>query len=159
MRITDQYFWNLVFLVFFLCLVFLGTIILQSETSKPFETLKYPDFALMMLATVSVVRLIVYDKIFAFFREQFYDVVESKGKVALVKPTSGPRRTIADLLSCSWCFGVWAAAMVSFFYLLTPYAFFPVLLLALSTVATLVQLVASLIGWKAEQAKLDVEGR
>jgi hypothetical protein len=157
MRITDQYFWNVVFLVFFFGLIFMAVVILESETIKPYDELALIDFALITLASFRVIRLVVYDKIFAFFREQFYDVTEYKGSVIFVKPESGPRRTLADLLSCPWCFGVWATAMVSFFYLLTPYAFFPILLLALSAIASLAQIFANLIGWKAEQAKLDVE--
>ncbi len=159
MRITDQYFWNVVFLVFFACLVFMGAVILDGEAYKTYSDLLFVDYALITLATFRIVRLVVYDKIFAFFREQFYDAEEYKGKMVLTKPLTGPRRTIADLLSCPWCFGVWASAMVAFFYLLTPYVFFPVLLLAISAVATFLQLVANLIGWKAEQAKLDVESR
>ncbi len=159
MRITDQYFWNLVFLVFFVCLAFLATVILQTEAIKAYAELTLTDFLLISLASFRIIRMVVYDKIFAFFREQFYDATEYKGKVVLVKPESGPRRTLADLLSCPWCFGVWATAMVTFFYLLTPYAFFPVLLLALSSVATFLQLLANLVGWKAEQTKNEVESR
>jgi hypothetical protein len=103
--------------------------------------------------------MVIYDKIFAFFREQFYDASEYKGQVVLTKPERGPRRTLADLLSCPWCFGVWATAMVSFFYLLTPYAFFPVLFLALSAAASVLQIGSNLVGWKAEQSKMDVENR
>lgn len=159
MRITDQYFWNVVFLIFFLCLVFMGTIILQSESYKVYSDLTMVDFALMTLATFRIIRAVIYDKIFAFFREQFYDAEEYKGKIVLTKPATGPRRTLADLLSCPWCFGVWAGAMVSFFYLLTPYAFFPVMFLALSAAASFLQVLSNLVGWKAEQAKLDVESR
>lgn len=159
MRITDQYFWNVIFLVFFLCLVFMGAVILDGEAYKTYENLLLTDYILIALASFRIIRMVVYDKIFAFFREQFYDATEYKGKVVLVKPESGPRRTLADLLTCPWCFGVWATAMVSFFYLLTPYAFFPVLFLAISAVASFLQILANLIGWKAEQVKLDVEGR
>lgn len=157
MRITDQYFWNVVFLVFFSVLVFMATIILQSEAYKLYTELTFIDFTLITLASFRLIRLVVYDKIFAFFREQFYDAEEYKGKVLLVKPENGPRRTLADLLSCPWCFGIWATAMISFFYLLTPYAMFPILVLALSSVATFLQILANLIGWKSERMKMDVE--
>ncbi len=159
MRITDQYIWNFVFSIFFLVLVFMGSIILEGETYKQFSALTLTDFTLITLATFRFIRLFVYDKITAFFREQFWDVKETKTGYVLVKPDGGPRRTLADLLSCPWCFGVWSGATVSFFYLLTPYAFYPILLLALSGVATLIQLMANLIGWKAEEAKMNVEGR
>jgi hypothetical protein len=159
MRITDQYFWNIVFLGFFACLVFLASVILESEAARSYESLTLIDFALIALASWRCIRLVTYDKIFAFFREQFYDATEYKGKVMLVKPESGPRRTLADLVTCPWCIGVWMSAMVSFFYLLTSYAFFPVLLLALSAVATFLQLLSNMIGWRAEQLKNETEGR
>jgi hypothetical protein len=158
MRITDQYFWNIIFTIFFVCLSFMAVVILDSEAYKEYGELTLVDFVLIALASFRVIRLVVYDKITAFFREQFYDVVEQKGKVLLVKPATGPRRTLADLLTCPWCFGVWATAMIAFFYLLSPFAFFPILFLALSAVATFLQLLTNLIGWKAEQTKNEVEG-
>ncbi len=157
MRISDQYFWNFVFLLFFLGMVIMGTIILETETYKKFAELTLTDFVLMSLAAFRLTRMVVYDKIFAFFREQFWDLKELKSGFVLVKPERGPRRTLADLLSCPWCFGMWAGATVSFFYLLTPYAFYPVLLLSISSLATLIQIAANLIGWRAEQLKSDVE--
>ncbi len=51
-----------------------------------------------------------------------------------------------------------ATTCVAFFYMLTPYAYFPILILALAGVATFIQLFANMIGWKAEQLKQDVEG-
>ncbi len=156
MRITDQYFWNLVFSIFFLGFLFMGTIILESEAYRPYESLTLFDYTIMVLATFRLARLFVYDKITAFFREQFFDEVETHHGVELEKPRFGPRRTLADLLSCPWCFGIWAAASVSFFYLLTPIMFYPILILALSAVGTLLQVIANMIGWKAEQIKGDV---
>ena len=49
--------------------------------------------------------------------------------------------------------GMWLTAVVIFFYLITPYAVFPVLLLALSAVATFLQLLSNLVGHKAELLK------
>ncbi len=159
MRITDQYFWNFVFSIFFLGFIFMGVIILEGEGYKALDTLTPIDYILMSLATFRLVRLFVYDKITAFFREQFYDVSEGRNGTTLEKPPHGPRRTLADLLSCSWCFGMWAAGTVTFFYLLTPYAFYIVLMLAIGAVGSFLQLIANLIGWKAEQLKMDVETR
>jgi hypothetical protein len=153
MRITDQYFWNIIFLIFFICLAFLATVILESEAWKPYGSLTLQDYVIITLASFRVIRAVVYDKIFAFFREQFYDPVENKGKIVLVKPEKGPRRTLAELLACPWCFGIWSAAMVSFFYLFSPIFFYPILFLALAGVATLLQVSSNLIGWKAEELK------
>lgn len=157
MRITDQYFWNILFLGFFLCIVFLATVILESEAIRPYSTLTLVDYTLIVFASFRLIRLVVYDKITAFFREQFYNLVEYKGQSVLVKPDSGFRRTLADLISCPWCVGPWAVLFVSFFYLLTPYAVYPVFLLALSSVATFLQILVNMLGWKAEQLKRDVE--
>jgi hypothetical protein len=159
MRITDQYFWNLVFALFFVTLVGMAVIILESEGYKKMNDLTFIDLILISLASFRLIRLVVYDKITAFFREQFWDATETKTTIVLTKPKVGPRRTLADLLSCPWCFGIWAAAMVTFFYLLTPYAYFPVLFLALAAVATTLQLLANLIGWKAEELKQKVESQ
>jgi len=159
MRITDQYLWNIVFSIVFLGFIFMGTVILDGEAYKAYDTLTLTDFALIALASFRFIRLMVYDKITAFFREQFYDAEVVKTKVVLVKPETGPRRTLADLMSCPWCFGVWASATVTFFYLLTPWAFFPVLLMALAGVASFIQILANMIGWKAEELKHNVESR
>jgi hypothetical protein len=152
-RITDQYFWNFVFSVFFGVLVIMGAIILQSESRIPFSELTLTDYVLITLASWRVVRLFVYDAITKFIREQFLDIAKVGRGYELVKPKTGPRRTLADLLSCPWCLGVWATATVTFFYLLTPYAIFPVVILALSAVATFLQLLSNMVGHKAEQLK------
>jgi len=158
LRITDQYFWNFVFAMFFLVLVVMGAIILETESRILFTDLTLTDYVLMALASWRLTRLFVYDAITKFFREQFWDVVKVGKGYQLEKPKTGPRRTLADLLSCPWCFGLWAASTVIFFYLLTPYAVFPVILLALSAVATFLQLLSNLVGHKAEQIKGQSEG-
>ncbi len=153
MRITDQYFWNFVFSVFFLILIVMGAIILETESRVRFAELSTMDFILMTLATWRLTRLMIYDTVTKFVREQFWDVVKIGKSYALEKPPTGPRRTIADLLSCPWCFGVWAAALVIFIYLITPYAVYLILLLAVSAVASFLQILSNMIGHKAEQAK------
>ena len=157
MRITDQYFWNFVFTVFFLILIVMGAIILETESRVRFADLSTMDFILMTLATWRLTRLMIYDTVTKFIREQFWDVVKIGKSYALEKPPTGPRRTIADLFSCPWCFGVWAAAIVIFFYLITPYAIYPILLLAVSAVASFIQILSNMIGHKAEQAKNQSE--
>ena len=153
MRITDQYFWNFVFSVFFLILIVMGAIILETESRVRFAELSTMDFVLMTLATWRLTRLMIYDTVTKFVREQFWDVVKVGKSYALEKPPTGPRRTIADLLSCPWCFGVWAAAIIIFFYLITPYAVYPILLLAVSAVASFLQILSNLVGHKAEYLK------
>jgi hypothetical protein len=156
-RITDQYFWNFVFTVFFLLLVVMGAIILETEARVPLTDLTLIDYTLITLAIWRLVRLFVYDAVTKFVREQFWDVQKTGRKLELVKPKTGPRRTLADLFSCPWCLSVWAAAGMTFFYLITPYAVYLTILLALSAVASFLQIVANLIGHRAEQLKQQNE--
>jgi hypothetical protein len=157
-RITEQYFWQAVFSGFFLLLVFMGIVILDTESRIPLADLTLIDLTLVTLATWRLTRLFVYDTITKFIREQFADVVKEIDGYVLIKPKRGPRRTLYELFNCPWCFGVWAAATVLFFYLLTPLAVYPVLFLAIAGVASFLQLLANLVGWHAEKAKRDVEG-
>lgn len=157
-RITDQYFWNVIFLLFYIGLVIMAAIILSTEARMPYTDLTLLDLTIISLASFRVTRLFVYDSMTKFIREQFYDAKVVRNKVTLVKPETGPRRTLADLVCCPWCFGVWATTCVTFFYLLTPLAYFPILILALASIATLLQLFANMIGWKAEQLKRETEG-
>lgn len=158
MRITDQYIWNIVFTAFFIVLVVMGAIIVDTE-GRPLEHLTTIDFVLMTLATWRLIRLFVYDAVTKWLREQFYDVKKIGGKITLEKPLTGPRRTLADLLSCPWCFGVWAGAFIVFFYLVSDWAYYPVLFLALSAVASFLQLLSNLVGHRAEQIKNENERR
>jgi len=156
-RITDQYFWNFVFLCFFLVLIVMGTIILETESRLGYTDLSSIDYILITLASWRLTRFFVSDIITKFIREQFWDIKKNGKEYQLEKPKIGPRRTLADLFDCPWCFGVWATATVLFFYLITPYAVFPVTILALSAVATFLQLLANMIGHRAEQLKRDNE--
>jgi hypothetical protein len=131
----------------------MGAIILETESRITLGELTLIDFTLITLSTWRLTRLFVYDAITKFFREQFFDVIKSGKGYDLEKPKFGPRRTLADLLTCPWCFSTWAAAMIIFFYLLTSYAIYPVMILAVSAVATFLQLMSNLVGHKAEELK------
>ncbi len=153
LRITDQYFWNFVFAFFFFVLVVMGTIILEGEARLKWNELTLLDYTLVTLATWRLTRLFVYDTITKFFREQFWDLNKVGKGLVLEKAPFGPRRTLADLLSCPWCVGLWMGSTVLFFYLLTSYAVFPTALLAISAVASFLQVLSNLVGHKADQLK------
>jgi hypothetical protein len=158
-RITEQYIWQVVFSAFFLALVVMGVIILDTESRLAFEELTLIDFALITLATWRLIRLFVYDAITKFIREQFFDTVEGPRGYVLEKPRAGPRRALNELMMCPWCIGVWMAATVTFFYLLTPLAIYPVIFLAVSAVASFLQILSNLVGWQAEKVKKETETR
>ncbi|MEZ4103744.1 MAG: DUF1360 domain-containing protein [Candidatus Paceibacterota bacterium] len=144
-RVTDQYFWNFIFFVFFLALLIMATIILETESRFLEVGLRPIDYILMTLATWRLVRLFAFDTVTKFFREQFWDLKKVGRGYELTKPKTGPRRTLADLLGCPSCISVWCGLLVVFLYLLTAYAFVPVLLLAISAVATFLQNTGTLV--------------
>jgi hypothetical protein len=146
-----------VFTVFFTIIVVLFAIILDTEARIPYQELTFIDLTLITLASWRLTRLFVYDAVTKFVREQFMDVKKVGRGYQLVKPKTGPRRTLSDLFSCPWCFGVWAATLVTFGYLWSEWFVFPTVLLAVAAVATFLQLLANLVGHRAEQLKAEHE--
>jgi hypothetical protein len=152
MRITDQHLWNIAFTIFFLGVVVAAGIILErQETFAGMTNITFMEFVILGLASMRLTRLFVYDKITAFFREQFFDVDPMTG--GLVKPLRGPRRTLAELLLCPWCVGMWAGAAVVFCYYLSSAFWYPILFLAIAGLGSVIQILANMIGWQAEKLK------
>lgn len=149
MRTHEQYVWNIVFTALFLALVLYAILALETVGYRSFYTITPFEFVILALASFRLTRLIVSDKITAFFREQFYDDVAG----VLVKPQKGPRRTLADLVSCPWCLGLWSAATVTFFYFFTPFASFPILFLAIAGAAAPFQFLTSYLANKNDLVK------
>jgi hypothetical protein len=97
-----------------------------------------------------------YDKLLRWKRELFqYDktVVEGVGGKKMVVRTKvkpGFRRVIDETLGCPWCTGWWTTMIALFLYYLSSATFIVLLLLALSGVATFIQLLANIAGNKYE---------
>lgn len=104
------------------------------------------DFFIMALATMRLTRLATYDIITAFIRDWFAGA-----------PPESLRGTLGALLNCPWCMGLWFALVVAFAYFATPVAWYVILVLALSAVATFVQLAANWIGYSAEVKKKEAQ--
>lgn len=157
----DQGIWNFVFSVFFAALFVAAMWALIALGRLPTSIALF-DSVLIILATFRLTRLFVYDKITQFIRDWFIHkaVVEGENELIIVRQNiaSGPRRTIHELLACPWCFGMWSGFVVGFFFFLTPLAWFPILVLAVSGVATFLQLLSNMVGWRAERLKQKVEG-
>ncbi|TYR79490.1 DUF1360 domain-containing protein [Priestia megaterium] len=85
---------------------------------------------LFILATFRLTRLIVFDKITAFIRKPFHEIVEEKDEegndVTYLKiKGTGLRKWIGELLSCYWCTGMWCAIAIYFSYVTIPHIAFP----------------------------------
>lgn len=156
----NQNVWNFIFVLFFLIVFGAGIWWLVRVNGRLPTSINLFDFTLLILATFRLTRLFIYDKITKFVRDWFLDekeLITSSGDMLFLreKPADGPRRTMADLLSCPWCTGAWFAPIVAFFYFLTPSAWFVILVLAVAGVASFIQVLSNMLGWRAEYLKKE----
>ncbi len=99
-----------------------------------------------MLAVQRLVRLFTYDAVTAFIREWFVGA-----------ENDSLRGSLGALINCPWCLGLWFSLVVVFCYFLAPAAWYAILVLAVASVASFIQLLANLIGWSAEAKKREVQ--
>ena len=132
--------------VFFAFLVLTGVTWLYDQ-GLLYRSFPLFDFFLMAFAIFSLVRLVCYDVITKFIRDAF--AFSAKDSFF---------GTIHALLACPWCTGLWFAFFVVFFYFATPIAWPIILVLALAGIASILQVLANLIGWHAEGKKREVLG-
>ncbi|NBD74071.1 DUF1360 domain-containing protein [Patescibacteria group bacterium] len=157
----DQAGWQFFFSMLFVGLVALCLGVLVRLGELP-TSIAFFDAALIALATFRLTRLFVYDRITRWMRDLTVDkevVSEAPlSSVTIRQPViAGPRRALHELVTCPWCFGVWAALLTSFAYFATPYAWYPIFVLAIAGVASVLQVGANLLGWYAEGRKHEVE--
>lgn len=139
-------FWNSVYGLFFLVLVFTGFGWLADE-GLLHRYVSLGDFLLMALAIFRLIRLTSYDVITKFIR----DAVSKAQPDTLVG-------TFSQLVHCPWCTGLWFSFFVVFFYYASPVAWPIILILALAGIASLIQILSNLFGWSAELKKRTVLG-
>lgn len=136
--------WNVIFGLFFAALVAFG-IYWLGATGRLFVVPPW-HFLLMALATFRLVRLFCYDHITDFIRAWFVGARDDSF-----------RGVMNALLNCPWCTGLWFGFIVVFGYFATPFAYPVVVILAVAAAATFFQLLTNLVGWQAEDKKLDVK--
>lgn len=137
------HFWHTFLSLFFVALVVLAIAWLDA-LGKLVAWIPLVDFFLMALAIQRLVRLVSYDAITAFVRNWFYgyDPESFMG-------------SLGTLINCPWCTGLWFSLLVVFFYFLTPYAWYAILILALGSFASYLQIFANWLGWSAEAKKRE----
>lgn len=141
------HFWNTFLFLFYVALAVLAYLSLSAANALS-GFIPLGDFILMALAIERLVRLFTYDLITAFVRNWFVDA----------DPES-LRSTLGALINCPWCTGLWFGLIVVFAYFAWPVAaWYAILVLALSSVGTLLQLLTNYVGWSAEEKKLDCQG-
>ena len=79
---------------------------------------------LLTLASFRLTRLVVHDKITAFLRRPFIDeiTIEENGVPVIYTKIkgSGLQYFIGELLSCTWCSGIWCTAFLLLIYVVFP---------------------------------------
>lgn len=138
---------NGIFTIIYIVLIFVLSGLIWLVDEKFPREIPLFDVILISLATFRLVRLFTYDRVMLFFREYFSAHESSFVRVA------------GDLLNCPWCFGLWAGTFVVFFYFVMPMAWLVILILAISGVASFIQILINKIGWRAEQLKQEVLDR
>ncbi|EKN68818.1 hypothetical protein BABA_12226 [Neobacillus bataviensis LMG 21833] len=102
-------------------------------------------FVILSLSSFRLTRLLVFDKITEFIREPFFDEVEEENEVGEIDVYYLPKKTgfkkfMGELLSCYWCTGIWAAALIVTFYYISPVVSTPIILiLAVAGLASIVE--------------------
>ena len=158
----DQNFWNLVFSLFFIAFLIILFYILYRVRGNLPTSISVVDIFIISLASFRIIRLFVYDKITRFIRDLFLHIDEVYSEEGVTYFTHkehirGWRRTISDLLACPWCFSIWAASVVICCYFLSPLSWLPIFILAISGVASMLQIISNTIGWNAEKNKLEAK--
>lgn len=139
-------FWSIAFSVFFLVVLAASGLYLFN-TGRLVTDIPWSDLILLSLATFRLVRLFSYDHITAFLRES----VENARPGTFLG-------MIKDLLGCPWCTGVWFAFLAYFGYALSREAVMPlILVLSIAGIASLLMIFTNLLGWNAEDKKLEVK--
>jgi len=161
MQKDDQNFWYVAYSLFFLVVAVAMVHSLYVMNGSLPTSIPLFDLAIIVLATFRLTRLFVYDKIMHFLRDMFQHVEETYTQegityYAKTPRTNGPLRTAYELLICPWCFSIWAALFVTYAYFLRTELFWlPILIFAISGLASGIQLLVNMIGWTAENKKLE----
>ncbi|QSH39545.1 DUF1360 domain-containing protein [Candidatus Kaiserbacteria bacterium] len=141
----DQAVWNALFSLLFLLLLISAFWGLTNglDSFKWLYVLDSMDIAILALATFRIVRLVTFDKIFTFVRNIFMDLQEDG---SYEKPERGIRRTVAELIECIWCTGLWAALPIVTLYFIADIGRFFVLVLAVAALGSFLQLFSQMVG-------------
>lgn len=151
-------FWNIVFTVFFVLVNIFGFwLFMQNQLFVELEFISFFEILVLSLAVFRTIRLFVYDNITLFLREAFMDKKVVDGKYFFEESQNSLKRTIYKLLLCPWCFGVWSASIIVFVYFIVPELRIFVYILAVASVASVLQIFSNWIGWSAEEKKLKVQ--
>jgi hypothetical protein len=134
----EQTFWNGVALLLFVALCGVAAWLIARYGTVAPASFSFLDLALLGLATFRLIHLMTYDKIFDVVRAAFMDREGTRLKTA----ERGWRRLVCELLQCLWCTGMWSALIVVTVYLLGPWGWLAIAVLAVAGLGSLLQIVS-----------------
>ncbi len=118
--------------VFFGAMVLVGYLLRQKGVD--ITELTFKEALFIVLATYRMTRILVFEKIFKYFR----DVLKKREDLYVVG-------TLSSIITCPWCAGVWVTLIILVFYYLVPYGEVLVYVLALAGLASIVILLSNLL--------------
>jgi len=125
--------WN-----FWSAFVFFGLVVLVGyllgKKGVNIEEMTFKEALLIILASYRMTRILVFEKIFKYFR----DVLKNREDLYLIG-------TLSSIITCPWCAGVWVTLVIIVFYYLVPFGVVLVYVLALAGVASVVILLSNLL--------------
>jgi hypothetical protein len=137
--------WNFLATIFYIvCLVGLAFMFRLKGITK--EDFKIGDIVLLSIATYRLTRILVFDKIFKFFR----DFLKSRQKLYVFY-------VIKEIITCPWCAGVWVALIMTALYYLVPFGDIFTILLAIAGIASFVTVSVNFIGLSTEEKQHKVK--
>ena len=104
------------------------------------EELTFKQALLIILASYRMTRIIVFEKIFKYFR----NVLKKRENFYVIG-------TIHSMITCPWCAGVWVTLIIIVLYFLVPYGNLLVYVLALAGLASMMILVSNLLHMYTER--------
>ena len=123
--------WNFTSLfVYFILLVTVGFILERKGIDITKTSIK--DLVFIILASYRLTRIVVFEKIFKFFR----DFVKSQEKYAVLT-------TLKFIITCPWCMGVWMSLIAVLLFFVVPYGKIVVYILAISGGASFIIMLAN----------------
>jgi len=143
---AQQKFWNfLATIVYIVFVVLLGYSLKQKGIQ--IEQIRIWEVFLLALATYRLTRILVFDKIFKFFR----DFVRAKSQLQVFY-------VVKEILGCPWCAGVWVALVILAIYFLVPYGNLFIYLLAIAGIASFFVIFVNFFGLSVEEKQHTVKG-
>lgn len=123
--------WNFASLfVYFFLLVSTGFLLEKKGIDITETSIK--DLIIIILASYRLTRIVVFEKIFKFFR----DFIKRQERYAILT-------TLRFIITCPWCMGVWMSLIVVLLFFVVPYGRIIVYIMAISGVASFIIMLAN----------------